>query len=211
MALVAGTYKDIRQQTKTAVQNYDSLPTAEKVKGNLFTTILSSTLPPEEKDYKRMAQEGFSVLTASGDTIARTITTTLYHLLSNPPYLAKLRQELISVIPNPTTDVDLDKLENLPYFTAVLKESLRISALVTSRAVLQAPREVLRYEGWAIPPGTPVGMTLANLMMDPGSFPEPERFDPGRWLEGGENPGYGRNGRYFVPFHRGHRGCIGVK
>jgi hypothetical protein len=104
-----------------AIQRYDSLPTAEKAKENPFNTILPSTLPPEEKDIKRMAQESYSVLTASGDIIVRTITKALYHLLSNPPYLAKFRQELTSVMPNPTTDVELTKLENMPYSTAVLK------------------------------------------------------------------------------------------
>ena len=36
--------------------------------------------------------------------------------------------------------------------TAVVKESLRITALVTSRLPLTSPNEHLRYKGWDIPP-----------------------------------------------------------
>lgn len=36
--------------------------------------------------------------------------------------------------------------------TAVIKESLRITALVTSRLPLVSPQEPLRYGDWDIPP-----------------------------------------------------------
>lgn len=56
---------------------------------------------------------------------------------------------------------------------------------------------------------TPVGMTVADLMLDPNAFPHPDKFDPGRWLE--SDPLYARNVKYFAPFHRGHRNCLGMK
>lgn len=37
--------------------------------------------------------------------------------------------------------------------TAVVKESLRITALVTSRLPLVSPQEPLRYGDWVIPVG----------------------------------------------------------
>jgi cytochrome P450 len=52
-------------------------------------------------------------------------------------------------------------------------------------------------------------MTLADLMMDPTIFPEPNTFDPERWLE--TNPLCARNHKYFFPFFRGHRNCMGMK
>lgn len=80
--------------------------------------ILSSNLSDLEKSYKRMAQEGFSVLTASGDTIARTLTAAIYYLLANPEYLGRLRDELDSVMPDPNTLVHLQSLENLTWFVS---------------------------------------------------------------------------------------------
>ncbi|KAK2758476.1 cytochrome P450 [Colletotrichum kahawae] len=200
---------DIRQQAKVAIDSFKSTQAKSETPGDLMQAILSSSLPDSEKSYKRMAQEGFSVLTASGDTIARTLTTAIYHLLANPAYLEQLRDELDSAMPDPNASVHLKSLESLTWFPAVIKESLRIAALITSRAVLQAPTECLKYNDWIIPPNTPIGTTLADLMMDPHVFPEPRYFDPGRWLE--SHPLYARNMKYFVPFHRGHRNCIGIK
>ncbi|KAK1856234.1 cytochrome P450 [Colletotrichum chrysophilum] len=208
MALVVQVYWDIRQQAKVAIDSFNSTQAKPGAPNDLMQAILSSNLPDSEKSYKRMAQEGFSVLTASGDTIARTLTAAIYHLLANPEYLGRLRDELDSVMPDPNTPVHLKSLENLTWFLAVIKESLRIAALITSRAVLQAPIEYLKYKDWIIPPNTPIGTTLADLMMDPHVFPEPRDFDPRRWLE--SDPVYARNVKYFLPFHRGHRNCIGM-
>jgi len=41
---------------------------------------------------------------------------------------------------------------------------------------------------------------------DPSAFPDPDRFDPDRWLDG-ENSQY--RDRFMVPFSRGNRMCIG--
>ncbi|KAK1726379.1 LOW QUALITY PROTEIN: cytochrome P450 [Colletotrichum acutatum] len=176
--------------------------------GSLMQAILTSNLPQGEKGFKRMAQESFTVLTASGDTIGRTPTTAVYHLLSDPNQLAKLKEELRAVMPDSSMDVPLRKLESLPWITAVIKESLRISTLVTMKVVLQAPTECLAYQDWVIPTNTPIGMTFADLMMDPEAFPDPRRFDPERWLE--SHPLYAQNTKCFFPFGRGHRNCIGL-
>ncbi|KAF2121054.1 cytochrome P450 [Lophiotrema nucula] len=208
MGLVVGIFKSLREQAKAAIAEHDTLNGEEKTRANVFHTILSSTLPAYDKDYKRMAQEGFSILSASGDTIARTMTAAMYHLHANPATLQCLREELRQAMPDPYSEADLAKIEALPYLTAVLKESLRIAALITTRAPLQAPTEWLRYKEFAIPPDTPVSMTLSSLMLDPVSFPSPDSFLPERWLD--SNPDYKRNMTNFVPFHRGHRNCIGI-
>jgi cytochrome P450 len=45
-------------------------------------------------------------------------------------------------------------------------------------------------------------------MLDAASFPSPDSFYLDRWLE--SNRDYKRNMSNFVPFHRGHRSCIGI-
>lgn len=44
-------------------------------------------------------------------------------------------------------------VDELTIQTAVVKESLRITALVTSRLPLVSPKESLSYGNWNIPPG----------------------------------------------------------
>ncbi|KAF2467747.1 cytochrome P450 [Lindgomyces ingoldianus] len=208
LALVVSIFRDLRIQAAAAIAEHDSLEGEQKVRANVFHTILSSNLEAHDKEVKRMAQEGFSILSASGDTIARSMTAAMYHLHANPPVLKRLKEELKQAMPNPYAHVDLATLEALPWLTAVLKESLRIAALITTRAPLQAPTEWMRYQEWAIPPNTPVSMTLSSMALDAKTWPEPMRFIPERWME--ENSEYKRNMGYFVPFHRGHRNCIGI-
>lgn len=102
-------------QAKEAIKDSSASVGIQEGNGGLMQAILSSYLPQGEKGFKRMAQEGFTVLTASGDTIGRTLTTAVYHLLSNPNHLAKLKEELRAAMPDSNMDVPLSKLENLPW------------------------------------------------------------------------------------------------
>ena len=84
---------------------------------NVFQSILSSkSLSMKEKDASRIAQEGFVVLVAGGETTARVLVTSTYHLLASEPYVTqKLRDEIATVMPEPHTRVDVRVLEQLPW------------------------------------------------------------------------------------------------
>jgi cytochrome P450 len=45
--------------------------------------------------------------------------------------------------------------------------------------------------------------------MDSTLFPEPERFDPERWIRAAENGEY--LNRFIVAFTKGSRQCLGMK
>ena len=81
----------------------------------VFQTILSSTLPDEEKRVKRMAQEGFIIIVAGSDTISRILTAATFHLLANQGMLERLERELREAMPDPTQNVEIRKLEGLPW------------------------------------------------------------------------------------------------
>ncbi|KAL8786111.1 MAG: hypothetical protein Q9213_002976 [Squamulea squamosa] len=178
--------------------------------GNIFQSILSSkSLPPREKERDRITQEALVVLVAGGETTARVLTTAAYHLLANQATaLSRLKEELATVFVEQDTRVDVRDLEQLPWLTACIKESLRITALVTSRLPLVSPIEPLDYSGWQIPAGTPVSMTLRDVLLDPSIFAEPMKFLPERWLS--DNPDLHRINQYYVPFGRGSRMCTGL-
>jgi cytochrome P450 len=65
-----------------------------------------------------MAQEAFSILSASGDTIARTMTAVMYHLHANPHTLVRLREEFKYAMPDPSAPIDMATLENLPWLVS---------------------------------------------------------------------------------------------
>lgn len=171
----------------------------------VYQEILNSGLPPQEKGYKRLAEDSGAAVTAGTVTTAWTITVTIYHLLSNPNMLRKLKDELSS-----TDSTDLSVLENLPYLAASIQEGLRLSYGASTRLARIAPDEVLVFtdpdtqKAWTIPPNTPVSMTGMLVFQDSTIFPDPSRFDPERWIT---NP---RLSRYQVAFSKGSRICVGM-
>jgi len=173
----------------------------------IFHELLNSSLGQEEKSLQRLEEEGFTLVGAGVYTTAYTLRTISFHLLTNPGMLHKLKVELASAMPNPGTLVSLQRLENLPYLSAVVSEGLRMASPVCSRLSRVSPDSALIFNEWEIPPGTPVSMTSILIHHDPRIFPEPNEFKPERWLQGNSD---GRLDRYLVPFSKGTRMCLGM-
>lgn len=56
---------------------------------------------------------------------------------------------------------------------------------------------------------TPMSSATYFIHRDPTIFPDPEKFDPKRWITESENDKHLK--RYLVPFTRGSRACLGIK
>ena len=92
--------------------------------------------------------------------------------------------------------------------TAIIRETLRLGALLTSRLPLISPLQPLHYTTHLIPPGHPISMSLRHILHSPTIFPSPHAFRPERWLK--SNPDLERINQFYVPFSRGTRNCIGI-
>ncbi|KAI0169405.1 putative flavonoid 3-hydroxylase [Hypoxylon sp. FL1284] len=185
-------------------------PRAAGEKPNLFLAILSNdSIPPHEKAFDRISQEGVVAVAAGGETTARALTVATYFLLAgDKALLANLLSELRSAMPLQSSRPSVQELENLPWLTAIIKESLRIMALSTTRFPVVYPKGSLRYKDWVIPAGSPVSMTIRDLLLDPDVFEDPREFQPERWLSAGDE--LERLNHNFVPFGRGNRMCAGI-
>lgn len=87
---------------------------------NIFQTILESpNTPQEEKEGDRMAQEAFLLMAAGGETTARVLTAATFHLLENETSgLARLKEELLEVMPDADARVEVKVLEKLPWLVS---------------------------------------------------------------------------------------------
>ena len=180
----------------------------EKEHPTIFYEIIHSDLPPAEKLPKRLEGEAAAVLGAGAVTTAWTLTVGMYHLTVQQEKLERLRAEVRSVMPDPYQPVKLQQLEQLPYLTAVIMESLRLSNGVSTRLARVAPDRSIYFRDWEIPKGTPVGMTSTLIHQNPDIFPQPFEFIPERWLDPKERQ---RLESYLVPFSKGTRQCAGIK
>jgi len=170
----------------------------------IFHEIMNSDLPPSEVKLDRLKQEAFSVLGAGTETTAWTLSVTTYYILANPAIHNRMKEELRPVFQKAGGRPSWTQLEQLPYLQGVISEGLRLSFGVSAHLPRVAPDEVLCYQNWKIPAGTPIGMTSVLLHLDPAIFPSPQTFRPSRWLE---NP---RLSRYLVSFSKGSRKCLGM-
>ncbi|KAK7045500.1 hypothetical protein VNI00_007753 [Paramarasmius palmivorus] len=161
---------------------------------------VESNPPPSRK---ALIEEAMGLIQAGSDTVANTCTVGIFHILDNSSVHKRLFEELQSAWPDSAVAAKLQTLEKLPYLTAVIKESLRLSTgVVTPLARIVGPSGSV-IGGCLVPAGTIVAMSATFLHFDEELFPEPDRFIPERWLD---NP---NNNQYLVPFSRGPRMCLG--
>lgn len=209
---VVDMFSDIDHQTKVLL---DSDP--ETIKAQPHPTVIwelskSDALPPSEKTFKRLAVEANGLVAAGFETTGATLTLMTYLVLSHPQVHQKLLKELEEAIPDPSKIPGALVLEKLPYFFAVVKESLRVSVGAYSRLSRVNRYESMQYKQWTIPAGTAVGMSGLFVAHDPEIFPNPLSFIPERWLEadGSIGPTANKLEHYLLAFGKGSRSCVGI-
>ena len=170
--------------------------------------LTTSVLPVSEKTEERIRDEVQTIVAAGTETVAHAMRVVTYHLYSNPHMLHRLREELSTLPEYPKGHMKWHDLEKLPYLTAIIMEGLRLSYGTATRLARIAPDRVLEYGDWKIPPGTPVSMTNLLIFQNEDVFPEALSFVPDRWMKAAERK---RSDKYFQPFMRGTRNCLGIK
>jgi cytochrome P450 len=99
-------------------------------------------------------EEAQALMYAGSDTTGNTLMVGTFHLLKQPETYRKFKKEILSVWPKLDTDTpSLRELERLPYFNAVIKESLRISVGVVSGLLRVVPKEGAKICDTFVPGG----------------------------------------------------------
>jgi cytochrome P450 len=173
--------------------------------------INSDAIPESDKTVDRITQEARTLVGAGSETTGNTLETITFHVLANPDKLQRLKKELAQAAAtskgsdNPLSNYNT--LQRLPYLTAVINEGLRIACSVSGRLARVNHRQPYTYGAYVLPAGTVISMAIrGNHTFEP-VYPEPLSFKPERWLVEGEE--LKKLEKYFVPFGRGGRSCIG--
>jgi C-22 sterol desaturase len=131
-----------------------------------------------------IAQTLFTFLFASQDA-SSSATTWLFQILAQrPDVLSRLRDENLSVRGgDPQRPFDLGMYESLTYTNAVIKEVLRYRP-----PVIFVPYETTKSfpitPNYTVPKGAMVVPSCYPALHDPAAYPDPEVFDPDRWITG---------------------------
>jgi len=154
-----------------------------------------------------LKDEAYNMVAAASETVGGALTTATYQVVSNKDIYRKLTAELKEAFPDPSIKLDFLTLEKLPYLTGVIKEGLRISYGVICRLPRVTPEPGAEFNGYLVPAGTIVGLSAWMMHRNEDVFPNPDKFDPSRWLD----PVTVRVlDKHLVPFGKGQRQCIGI-
>ncbi|KAI9714885.1 MAG: hypothetical protein M1820_000174 [Bogoriella megaspora] len=201
---LVSTIKAIKNDAKSEKTSASGHPT-------IFHEVLQSDLADSEKTERRLGEEAQLLIGAGLLTTSWCLTVGIFYLLSQPSALEKLRVELNKALPTPDSELSWTELEKLPYLSAVIRESLRISYGISTRSPRVVPYKDLHYGEWTIPAGTSISMTIVDVCHDEAIFPDSHSFRPERWLGNPRAPNGAPLEKYQVNFQKGPRSCLGIK
>ncbi|HEX8992401.1 MAG TPA: cytochrome P450 [Anaerolineales bacterium] len=190
-------------QAKVALyQWFRQVMAQRRLDGRQQTDVLGALMDARDDQDRPYADEHIcnellSVLTAGHITTATAMAWALYELGRHPEVLQKLRAELAAA----GGDVDPVSVQSLPYLSAVCNETIRLHPILAECA--RVPMQPIEILGRTVPAGHALVVSIVGIHHDPAIYPEPDRFDPERFIE------HKYSNYEFLPFGGGHRRCLG--
>ncbi|KAL1201439.1 Cytochrome P450 77A4 [Cardamine amara subsp. amara] len=161
---------------------------------------------PSDEDLVTLCSE---FLNAGTDTTGTAIEWGIAELISNPKIQSRLYDEIkLTVGDNRTVEEkDVDKMV---FLQAFVKELLRRHP-PTFFTLTHGVTEPTNLSGYDIPVGANVEFYLPGMSQDPKIWSNPDKFDPDRFITGGEDADLtGVAGVKMMPFGIGRRICPGL-
>lgn len=205
LKLINDTLNDLIATCKRMVEE-EELQFHEEYMNERDPSILHFLLASgDDVSSKQLRDDLMTMLIAGHETSAAVLTWTFYLLTTNPNVVAKLQEEVDSVIGDrfPT----LEDMKKLKYTTRVMNESLRLypQPPVLIRRSLEndtlGPYPIKRNED--------IFISVWNLHRSPLHWDDAEKFNPERWPLDGPNPNETNQNFSYLPFGGGPRKCIG--
>ncbi|XP_030369986.1 cytochrome P450 CYP12A2-like [Scaptodrosophila lebanonensis] len=212
------TLDDIQEVTIGYVNEaLDRLESQPSDKPEHEKSVLEKLLKIDRRVATVMAMD---MLMAGVDTTSTTFTGVLLCLAKNPDKQAKLREEVLRILPQKDSEFTEASMKQVSYLWACIKEALRLYPLASGNARVTKSDTVL--SGYRVPKETPILMLSHGLHTDDKHYPRGSEFLPERWLRqskeanaagGAECPHSLKASSPFVylPFGFGSRMCVGKR
>jgi len=168
--------------------------------------LLASLLDARDSDGSPMSgqqihDEILTLFLAGHETTALSLSWALALLAEHPSMQRRAAAEVDALTAG--RQLAPEDYGNLRFCNAIMQETLRLFPPVWSMG-RRAERDTT-LAGHAVERGSRVWLCIHRLHRDARWFPEPDRFEPERWLNGQPRPKF-----TFLPFGAGPRLCIGV-
>lgn len=147
-----------------------------------------------------------SMMFAGHHTTSGTAAWTLIELLRHPDYMDQVRTELDDIYSG-GAEYSFGAMRQIPKLESALKEALRLHPpLIVLMRVVQNDFEV---EDFHLEPGQSIAVSPAISNRLPEDFPNPDAFDPDRYLEPRQEDLVNR--WTWIPFGAGRHRCVGAQ
>ncbi|ATB30470.1 cytochrome P450 [Melittangium boletus] len=175
-------------------------PPGEDLLGMLMTACDADT--GDAFDDLQLRDEVMTLMLAGHETTATSLAWTFHLLEQNPEQEALMHEEVDQVLGGRTPT--LEDLPKLRYTGCVFEEAMRLYPPIW--ALPRTPHEDDEVGGFRIPKGDIVLLVPYVTHRHPEFWPDPERFDPTRFLPEASRQ---RPRWAYLPFGGGQRQCIG--
>ncbi|XP_074576943.1 protein LUTEIN DEFICIENT 5, chloroplastic-like [Curcuma longa] len=154
---------------------------------------------------KQLRDDLMTMLIAGHETSAAVLTWTFYLLSKSPEVVAKLQNEVDSVLGDEFPRID--DMKKLKYTTRVINESLRLYP--QPPVLIRRSLEDDMLGKYPIKRGEDIFISVWNLHRSPKYWVDAEKFNPERWPLDGPNPNESNQNFSYLPFGGGPRKCVG--
>lgn len=150
-----------------------------------------------------------TMLFAGEDTTSNTLAWLIWLLFNHPEALQRAREEVLRVVPD-LSRATFEQINALDYVEACASEAMRLKPVAPFLG-LEALHDTTVADVH-VPKGTLLWCVLRHDSVSDQWFEEAARFEPARWLAGGEGAATtpSPNKRVAMPFGGGHACARGV-
>ncbi|CAH9144423.1 unnamed protein product [Cuscuta epithymum] len=148
------------------------------------------------------------MVTGGTDTTANTSEFAMAEIMKKPDVLRKLHEELDTIV-GKDHKVEESHIHQLPYLSAVMKETLRLHP-VLPLLVPHSPSKNCIVGGYTVPQGARVFVNVWAIHRDSSVWENPLEFKPERFLDNKAWDYYSAKNFDYFPFGSGRRNCAGI-
>lgn len=167
-----------------------------------------SKLPKVELDDDMIVSQSILFLLAGFDTAETLLTFTTYILATNQEVKEKLTKAVDAAFKKDGGKLTYDTINSVEYLDNFISETLRMYPPAVRTERRAAHDYKLPDSDLVLPKGTVVTIPVYSIHHDEEYWPEPEKFDPDRFLPENKQK---QNPYAWQPFGHGPRNCIGMR
>ncbi|KAF7389255.1 hypothetical protein HZH66_010392 [Vespula vulgaris] len=172
----------------------------------LLDLLIDAFLNGNQIDEEGIREEVDTFMFEGHDTTAVALCYALGLFAKHKDVQERIRNEVDTIMQQNDYELTISVLQEFSYLERCLKESLRLYPSVHS--IFRHLTQDLQLKNYLLPAGSICYINIYSIHRNPEYWPNPEVFDPDRFLP---EKIKGRNPYSYIPFSAGPRNCIGQR